>query len=81
MRDDGTVLPRALTGLCKKQQSRIERCVMQSFYIYTHVCVYLYMKAVKGKRNKKKLEIYAKKKKEKTIKEYLILRAPSVYSF
>ncbi|CAO4370137.1 unnamed protein product [Caenorhabditis nigoni] len=32
MRDDGTVLPRQLTGLCKKQQLRLERCVMQAFW-------------------------------------------------
>uniref|UniRef100_A0A914RAP1 28S ribosomal protein S18a, mitochondrial n=1 Tax=Parascaris equorum TaxID=6256 RepID=A0A914RAP1_PAREQ len=30
MREDGTVLPRQLTGLCKKQQLRVERCVMQT---------------------------------------------------
>uniref|UniRef100_A0A0N5BVP5 28S ribosomal protein S18a, mitochondrial n=1 Tax=Strongyloides papillosus TaxID=174720 RepID=A0A0N5BVP5_STREA len=32
MRDDGTVLPRHLTGLCKKQQLKIERCVMQAHW-------------------------------------------------
>uniref|UniRef100_A0A8R1Y1Y1 Ribosomal protein S18 n=1 Tax=Onchocerca volvulus TaxID=6282 RepID=A0A8R1Y1Y1_ONCVO len=32
MREDGTVLPKALTGLCKKQQQRIERCVMQAHW-------------------------------------------------
>ncbi|KHN88347.1 28S ribosomal protein S18a, mitochondrial [Toxocara canis] len=32
MREDGTVLPRQLTGLCKKQQLRIERCVMQAHW-------------------------------------------------
>lgn len=32
MREDGTVLPQQLTGLCKKQQKRIERCVMQVDY-------------------------------------------------
>lgn len=29
MREDGTVLPKQVTGLCSKQQRRIERCVMQ----------------------------------------------------
>lgn len=29
MREDGTVLPKELTGLCKGQQLRLERCVMQ----------------------------------------------------
>ncbi|CAD6188359.1 unnamed protein product [Caenorhabditis auriculariae] len=33
MRDDGTVLPRQLTGLCKKQQLRVERCVMQAHWL------------------------------------------------
>ncbi|MCP9259469.1 28S ribosomal protein S18a, mitochondrial [Dirofilaria immitis] len=32
MREDGSVLPQALTGLCKKQQQRIERCVMQAHW-------------------------------------------------
>ncbi|EFO27558.2 hypothetical protein LOAG_00922 [Loa loa] len=32
MRKDGTVLPQQLTGLCKKQQRRIERCVMQAHW-------------------------------------------------
>uniref|UniRef100_A0A0N5ADQ3 28S ribosomal protein S18a, mitochondrial n=1 Tax=Syphacia muris TaxID=451379 RepID=A0A0N5ADQ3_9BILA len=32
MREDGTVLPRQLTGLCAKQQLRIERCVMQAHW-------------------------------------------------
>uniref|UniRef100_A0A0K0DWT8 28S ribosomal protein S18a, mitochondrial n=1 Tax=Strongyloides stercoralis TaxID=6248 RepID=A0A0K0DWT8_STRER len=32
MRDDGTVLPQQLTGLCKKQQLRVERCVMQAHW-------------------------------------------------
>ncbi|VDO34338.1 unnamed protein product [Haemonchus placei] len=32
MREDGTVLPRQLTGLCKKQQLRLERCVMQAHW-------------------------------------------------
>uniref|UniRef100_A0A9J2QB70 28S ribosomal protein S18a, mitochondrial n=1 Tax=Ascaris lumbricoides TaxID=6252 RepID=A0A9J2QB70_ASCLU len=32
MREDGTVLPRQLTGLCKKQQLRVERCVMQAHW-------------------------------------------------
>uniref|UniRef100_A0A915Q2Y5 Uncharacterized protein n=1 Tax=Setaria digitata TaxID=48799 RepID=A0A915Q2Y5_9BILA len=32
MREDGTVLPKALTGLCKKQQQRIERCIMQAHW-------------------------------------------------
>uniref|UniRef100_A0AAF5PPI4 Ribosomal protein S18 n=2 Tax=Wuchereria bancrofti TaxID=6293 RepID=A0AAF5PPI4_WUCBA len=32
MRKDGTVLPQQLTGLCKKQQQRIERCVMQAHW-------------------------------------------------
>uniref|UniRef100_A0A0R3RQH1 28S ribosomal protein S18a, mitochondrial n=1 Tax=Elaeophora elaphi TaxID=1147741 RepID=A0A0R3RQH1_9BILA len=32
MREDGTVLPQQLTGLCKKQQQRIERCVMQAHW-------------------------------------------------
>ncbi|KAI6235678.1 28S ribosomal protein S18a, mitochondrial [Aphelenchoides besseyi] len=32
MRVDGTVLPKDLTGLCTKQQLRIERCVMQAHW-------------------------------------------------
>ncbi|VDO24606.1 unnamed protein product [Heligmosomoides polygyrus] len=32
MREDGTVLPRELTGLCKGQQLRLERCVMQAHW-------------------------------------------------
>ncbi|KAL6726957.1 hypothetical protein Aduo_008880 [Ancylostoma duodenale] len=32
MREDGTVIPRQLTGLCKKQQLRLERCVMQAHW-------------------------------------------------
>lgn len=32
MREDGTVLPKEITGLCKKQQLRIERCVMQAHW-------------------------------------------------
>ncbi|KAI6187888.1 28S ribosomal protein S18a, mitochondrial [Aphelenchoides besseyi] len=32
MRVDGTVLPKELTGLCTKQQLRIERCVMQAHW-------------------------------------------------
>ncbi|VDN03289.1 unnamed protein product [Thelazia callipaeda] len=32
MREDGTVLPRSLTGLCKKQHLRIIRCVMQAHW-------------------------------------------------
>uniref|UniRef100_A0AC35TXU3 28S ribosomal protein S18a, mitochondrial n=1 Tax=Rhabditophanes sp. KR3021 TaxID=114890 RepID=A0AC35TXU3_9BILA len=32
MREDGTVLPKELTGLCKKQQLRVERCVMQAHW-------------------------------------------------
>ncbi|KAI6176701.1 Ribosomal protein S18 domain containing protein [Aphelenchoides bicaudatus] len=32
MRVDGTVLPKQLTGLCTKQQLRIERCVMQAHW-------------------------------------------------
>ncbi|KAJ1351499.1 hypothetical protein KIN20_007517 [Parelaphostrongylus tenuis] len=32
MREDGTVLPRQLTGLCAKQQLRLERCVMQAHW-------------------------------------------------
>ncbi|CAB3403022.1 unnamed protein product [Caenorhabditis bovis] len=32
MRDDGTVLPKELTGLCKNQQLRVERCVMQAHW-------------------------------------------------
>ncbi|CAJ0597821.1 unnamed protein product [Cylicocyclus nassatus] len=32
MREDGTVLPRQLTGLCKRQQLRLERCVMQAHW-------------------------------------------------
>ncbi|TKR67702.1 hypothetical protein L596_023811 [Steinernema carpocapsae] len=32
MREDGTVLPRQHTGLCKKQQLKIERCVMQAHW-------------------------------------------------
>lgn len=32
MREDGTILPRQITGLCKQQQFRIERCIMQVSY-------------------------------------------------
>ncbi|KJH52541.1 putative ribosomal protein S18 [Dictyocaulus viviparus] len=32
MREDGTVLPREITGLCKNQQLRLERCVMQAHW-------------------------------------------------
>ncbi|CAI4232070.1 unnamed protein product [Auanema sp. JU1783] len=32
MRPDGTVLPRQLTGLCRKQQLKLERCVMQAHW-------------------------------------------------
>ncbi|WKY01055.1 hypothetical protein Q1695_015225 [Nippostrongylus brasiliensis] len=32
MREDGTVLPRQLTGLCRRQQLRLERCVMQAHW-------------------------------------------------
>ncbi|CAJ0573092.1 unnamed protein product, partial [Mesorhabditis spiculigera] len=32
MRPDGTVLPRQLTGICKSQQLRLERCVMQAHW-------------------------------------------------
>uniref|UniRef100_A0A914ENL5 Mitochondrial ribosomal protein S18A n=1 Tax=Acrobeloides nanus TaxID=290746 RepID=A0A914ENL5_9BILA len=32
MREDGTVLPKKLTGLCKKQQMHIERCIMQAHW-------------------------------------------------
>ncbi|GMS89297.1 hypothetical protein PENTCL1PPCAC_11472, partial [Pristionchus entomophagus] len=32
MREDGTVLPAQLTGLCRKQQLHIERCVMQAHW-------------------------------------------------
>uniref|UniRef100_A0A1I7XT14 28S ribosomal protein S18a, mitochondrial n=1 Tax=Heterorhabditis bacteriophora TaxID=37862 RepID=A0A1I7XT14_HETBA len=32
MREDGSVLPRQITGLCKKQQLRLERCVMQAHW-------------------------------------------------
>ncbi|CAD5215870.1 unnamed protein product [Bursaphelenchus okinawaensis] len=32
MREDGTVLPMQLTGLCKKQQLILERCVMQAHW-------------------------------------------------
>ncbi|KAH7731507.1 Protein MRPS-18A [Aphelenchoides avenae] len=32
MREDGTVLPKELTGLCKKQQLLVERCVMQAHW-------------------------------------------------
>jgi hypothetical protein len=32
MRADGTVLPKTMTGLCKKQQLRVERCVMQAHW-------------------------------------------------
>ncbi|KAI6241572.1 Protein CBR-MRPS-18A [Aphelenchoides fujianensis] len=32
MRVDGTVLPKQLTGLCTKQQRRVERCVMQAHW-------------------------------------------------
>ncbi|VDD87753.1 unnamed protein product [Enterobius vermicularis] len=32
MREDGTVLPKQVTGLCSKQQRRIERCVMQAHW-------------------------------------------------
>lgn len=32
MRPDGTVLPMELTGLCTKQQLRLERCVMQAHW-------------------------------------------------
>lgn len=39
MRKDGTVLPQQLTGLCKKQQRRIERCVMQVHYSVKTVIV------------------------------------------
>ncbi|VDM71672.1 unnamed protein product [Strongylus vulgaris] len=35
MREDGTVLPRQLTGLCKKQQLRLERLVLNiTFTLY-----------------------------------------------
>uniref|UniRef100_A0A7E4UNK6 28S ribosomal protein S18a, mitochondrial n=1 Tax=Panagrellus redivivus TaxID=6233 RepID=A0A7E4UNK6_PANRE len=32
MREDGTVLPKQLTGLCTRQQLRLERCVMQAHW-------------------------------------------------
>ncbi|CAD5221833.1 unnamed protein product [Bursaphelenchus xylophilus] len=32
MREDGTVLPNHLTGLCRKQQLLVERCVMQAHW-------------------------------------------------
>jgi len=32
MRQDGTVLPADFTGLCRKQQSIVERCVMQAHW-------------------------------------------------
>ncbi|GMR42198.1 hypothetical protein PMAYCL1PPCAC_12393, partial [Pristionchus mayeri] len=32
MREDGTVLPAQLTGLCRKQQLHVERCVMQAHW-------------------------------------------------
>jgi ribosomal protein S18 len=32
MRDDGTVYPRQLTGICRKQQRIVERCVMQAHW-------------------------------------------------
>uniref|UniRef100_A0A0N4ZI76 28S ribosomal protein S18a, mitochondrial n=1 Tax=Parastrongyloides trichosuri TaxID=131310 RepID=A0A0N4ZI76_PARTI len=32
MREDGTVLPRQMTGLCKRQQLRVERCVMEAHW-------------------------------------------------
>ncbi|VDN53631.1 unnamed protein product, partial [Dracunculus medinensis] len=32
MREDGTILPRQITGLCKQQQFRIERCIMQAHW-------------------------------------------------
>uniref|UniRef100_A0A1I7YNM0 28S ribosomal protein S18a, mitochondrial n=1 Tax=Steinernema glaseri TaxID=37863 RepID=A0A1I7YNM0_9BILA len=32
MRADGTVLPRQHTGLCPKQQLKVERCVMQAHW-------------------------------------------------
>ncbi|VDL69301.1 unnamed protein product [Nippostrongylus brasiliensis] len=32
MREDGIVLPRQHTGLCKRQQLRLERCVMQAHW-------------------------------------------------
>uniref|UniRef100_A0A914YU30 28S ribosomal protein S18a, mitochondrial n=1 Tax=Panagrolaimus superbus TaxID=310955 RepID=A0A914YU30_9BILA len=32
MREDGTVLPKQITGICPKQQYRLERCVMQAHW-------------------------------------------------
>uniref|UniRef100_A0AC35FBR7 Mitochondrial ribosomal protein S18A n=1 Tax=Panagrolaimus sp. PS1159 TaxID=55785 RepID=A0AC35FBR7_9BILA len=32
MREDGTVLPKQITGICAKQQYRLERCVMQAHW-------------------------------------------------
>uniref|UniRef100_A0AC34GJ09 Uncharacterized protein n=1 Tax=Panagrolaimus sp. ES5 TaxID=591445 RepID=A0AC34GJ09_9BILA len=32
MREDGTVLPKQITGICANQQYRLERCVMQAHW-------------------------------------------------
>lgn len=46
MREDGTVLPRQLTGLCKKQQLRVERCVMQVRLVAIPFAFFIFHKAI-----------------------------------